>query len=167
MSILQIIKKRNGEVVPFEMNKIEHAVKKAFVSVTRDEKAMISRHIAELVQKELELEALTHDGYVPTVEHTQDIVEKHIMGAGFFDVAKAYINYRYERSKEREEEKQEMLEKVEEGGLFITKKNGSRQRFNIEKVKATVKHVIYGFEKEINVDQIVNQVKLEMYEGWL
>lgn len=165
MSILQTIKKRNGEVAPFETIKIEAAIKKAFLSVTREEKANIAKHISELVEKELELEALTRDGYVPTVEHTQDIVEKHIMGAGFFDVAKAYIIYRYERAKVREEEKQEMLEKVEEGGLFITKKDGSRERFNLEKVRTTLKRVIYGFEKDINVDQIVNQVKLEMYEG--
>jgi anaerobic ribonucleoside-triphosphate reductase len=116
MAILQIIKKRNGEMVPFDVNKIETAVKKAFISVTREEKASVAKHIAELVAKELELEAITREGYVPTVEHTQDLVEKHIMAAGFFDVAKAYIIYRYERTKEREEEKQEALEKVEEGG---------------------------------------------------
>lgn len=165
MAILQIIKKRNGEVVPFEGDKIETAVKKAFVSVTRDEKAAVSKHISELVVKELELEAITKEGYVPTVEHTQDLVEKHIMGAGFFEVAKAYIIYRYERTKERQEEKLETLEKVEEGGLFITKKNGTRQRFNLEKVRASVLHVIHGYEKDVNVDQIVNQIKLEMYEG--
>ena len=124
MAILQIIKKRNGEMVPFELDKIENAVKKAFVSVTRDEKAAVSKHIAELVSKELELEAITREGYVPSVEHTQDLVEKHIMGAGFFDVAKAYIIYRYERTKERAVEKQETLEKVEEGGLYITKRSG-------------------------------------------
>jgi transcriptional regulator NrdR family protein len=134
MAILQIIKKRNGEMVPFDVEKIERAIKKAFISVTRDEKAEVAKHIAELVAKELELEALTKDGYVPSVEHTQDLVEKHIMGAGFFDVAKAYIIYRYERSKEREEEKQETLEKVEEGGLYITKKNGKREKFSIERM---------------------------------
>lgn len=165
MAILQIIKKRNGEIVPFEPTKIETAVKKAFVSVTRDEKANIAKHISELVAKELELEALTHEGYIPSVEHTQDLVEKHIMGAGFFDVAKAYIIYRYERTKERQEEKQETLEKVEEGGLFITKKNGKKERFTIEKVRASVLHVVSGYEKEVNIDQIVNQVKQEVYEG--
>jgi ribonucleoside-diphosphate reductase alpha chain len=165
MEILQTIKKRNGEVVPFELSKIEKAIKKAFVSVTRDEKAGIARHISELVAKELELEALVNEGYVPSVEHTQDLVEKHIMGAGFFDVAKAYIIYRYERAKEREEEKQETLEKVEEGGLFITKKSGKKERFSLDKVRKTVMHVIGGYEKEINVDQIVNQIKLEVYEG--
>ncbi len=165
MAILQMIKKRNGEVVLFEVSKIESAVKKAFVSITREEKAAVAKHIAELVAKELELEALTRDGYLPSVEHTQDLVEKHIMGAGFFDVAKAYIIYRYERSKERQEEKLETLEKVEEGGLYITKKSGKKERFDIEKVRKAVTHVITGYEKDINVDQIVNQIKLEIYEG--
>ncbi len=165
MAILQVIKKRNGEFVPFEVSKIESAAKKAFISVTRDEKALVSRHIAEIVAKELELEAMTREGYVPSVEHVQDLVEKHIMGAGFFDVAKAYIIYRYERAKERQEEKIETLEKVEEGGLLITKKSGKKERFNIEKVRKSVIYVISGYEKEINVEQIVNQIKLEVYEG--
>ena len=165
MAILQIIKKRNGDMVSFDAEKIERAVKKAFVQVTRDEKATVAKHIAELVAKELELEAITRDGYVPSVEHTQDLVEKHIMGAGFFDVAKAYIIYRYERTKERQEEKLEALEKVEEGGLFITKKSGKREKFSVDKVRAAVTHVIHGYEKDINVDQIVNQIKLEVYEG--
>lgn len=165
MAILQIIKKRNGEMVLFDSNKIETAVRKAFVSVTRDEKAGVAKHITELVQKELELEAITREGYVPSVEHTQDLVEKHIMGAGFFDVAKAYIIYRYERTKERAEIKLETLEKVEEGGLYITKKDGRREKFDIAKVRKNLEHLIVGFEKDINVEQILNQMKLEVYEG--
>ena len=165
MAILQMIKKRNGDVVPFEAGKIESAVRKAFIATTREDKAQIARHISELVEKELELEAMTRDGYVPSVEHTQDLVEKHIMAAGFFDVAKCYIIYRYERTKEREEEKQETLEKVEEGGLYITKRDGKRQRFDVAKVEKTLKHIVHGFEKEVSVDQVVAQVKLEVYEG--
>lgn len=163
--MLQVIKKRNGDVVPFELDKIELAIKKAFVSILRDEKPLVAKHISELVAKELELEALTRDGYVPSVEHTQDLVEKHIMGAGFFDVAKAYIIYRYERSKEREEKKLETLEKVEEGGLYITKRDGTRQKFDIAKVRASVQYVAHGYEDVINIDQIINQVKLEVFEG--
>lgn len=163
--MLQVIKKRNGDVVPFELDKIELAIKKAFVSILRDEKPLVAKHISELVAKELELEALTRDGYVPTVEHTQDLVEKHIMGAGFFDVAKAYIIYRYERSKEREEKKLETLEKVEEGGLYITKRDGTHQKFDIAKVRASVQYVAHGYEDVINIDQIINQVKLEVFEG--
>lgn len=165
MSILQVIKKRNGEYVQFDQDKIERAIKKAFLSVTRDEKAAVAKHISELVAKELELEAMTREGYTPTVEHTQDLVEKHIMGAGFFDVAKHYIIYRFEHAKIRQEKKQETLEKVEEGGLMIRKRDGSMQRFDIAKVRASLMHVVTGYEKEINVEQIVNQIKLEVYEG--
>ena len=165
MSILQTIKKRNGEIVSFDGEKIEKAIKKAFLSVTREEKAPIAKHIAELVGKELELEAITREGYVPTVEHTQDLVEKNIMSAGFFEVAKHYIIYRFEHAKIREEKKQEILEKVEEGGLYITKKNGTKEKFDIEKVRQSILHVVYGYEKEINIEQILNQMKLEVYEA--
>lgn len=165
MAILQTIKKRNGEFVPFDQAKIEKAIKKAFLAVTRDEKPTVAHHIMELVTKELELEAITRDGYVPTVEHTQDLVEKHIMSAGFFDVAKHYIIYRFEHQKIREEKKLETLEKVEEGGLMIVKRDGSQQRFDIAKVRKSLMPVVAGYEKEINVEQILNQVKLEVYEG--
>ncbi|MDB5260170.1 MAG: nrdA [Candidatus Nomurabacteria bacterium] len=165
MAILQNIKKRNGEFVPFEPDKIEKAIKKAFIAVTKEDKAAVAKHITELVTKELELEAITRDGYIPTVEHTQDIIERHIMSAGFFEVAKRYIIYRFEHTKMREEKKQEILEKVEEGGIFITKRNGFKERFDIEKVRRTVLYSVYGYEKEINVDQILNQIKLEVFEG--
>ena len=165
MPILQIIKKRNGEIVPFEIGKVETAVKKAFVSALRDEKPAIAKHISELVSKELELEAITKEGYVPTVEHTQDLVEKSIMAAGFFDVAKHYIIYRFEHQKLREEKKQETLEKVEEGVLYITKRDGSKVKFDIQKVRAALSYVTHGYEKEINVEQILKQIKLEIYEG--
>ena len=119
MSILQTVKKRNGEVVSFEQGKIESALKKAFVSVTREEKSDLCKRITELVVKEVELEVVTREDYIPSVEHIQDIVEKHIMSAGFFDVAKHYIIYRFEHQKMRDEKKQEIVEKIEEGGLMI------------------------------------------------
>ncbi|MEN9338252.1 MAG: Ribonucleoside-diphosphate reductase 1 subunit alpha [Candidatus Parcubacteria bacterium] len=165
MAILQTIKKRNGEFVSFDQGKIERAINKAFLAVTREEKPSVAKHISDLVAKELELEAITREGYVPTVEHTQDLVEKHIMNAGFFEVAKHYIIYRFEHAKIRQEKKLEVLEKVEEGGLMITKRDGSSERFSLEKVRTSILHVVKGYEKEINVDQIVNQVKLEVYEG--
>jgi ribonucleoside-diphosphate reductase alpha chain len=165
MAILQIIKKRNGEFVPFDEAKIEKAIRQAFISVTREEKPAVAKHIMELVTKELELDAITREGYVPTVEHTQDLVEKHIMAAGFFDVAKQYIIYRFEHQKLRDEKKQEILEKVEEGGLMIRKHNGTMERFDLGKVRKSLMHVVTGYEKEINIDQILNQVKLEVYEG--
>lgn len=165
MSIITVIRKRNGSSVPFEPQKIEEALKKAFIAVTRDDKAAIATHIATLVEKELELEAMTRESYLPTVEHTQDLVEKHLMASGFFDVAKSYIIYRYERSKDREEKKREDLEKLEENALMIVKRNGKRQAFKLDKVKKSLSYVIAGYEKDVNVDQILNQLKIEVFDG--
>lgn len=167
------IKKRNSEIVPFEITKIESAIKKAFDHITGDPHENIAKHISELVQKELELETMTRgEEYVPTVEHIQDLVEKHIMGAGFFDVAKEYIIYRYEHQKQREEIKKENAELAEEGGISVTKKGGKKERFDIKKIERLLDKVCSGYEKEIgqetlkkNKEEILNQIKLEVFDG--
>jgi ribonucleoside-diphosphate reductase alpha chain len=164
-SLITVIKKRNGQTVPFELPKIEEAIRKAFLAVTREDKPQVGKHISLLVEKELELELLVREGYLPTVEHTQDLVEKHLMSAGFFDVAKAYIIYRYERSKNREEKKKENLEKLEENALMIVKRSGKKESFNIKKVEKSLSYVMSGYEKDINVNQILEQLKIEVFEG--
>ena len=163
--IITSLKKRNNEIVPFEILKIENAVKKAFIKITRDEHANVAKHISELVLKELELEAMTREEYVPSVEHVQDLVEKHIMSAGFFDVAKEYIIYRYEHQKIREEKKMEDLEKLEESALKILKRNGSIQGFSENKLRRSINYAIFDYEKEIDVEKIISQVKLEIHDG--
>lgn len=165
MSPVLNIKKRNKEVVPFNVEKIENAICKAFVKITREEKRPIAKHISELVHKELEFEHLTKENHVPTVEHIQDLVEKHIMEAGFFDVAKEYIIYRYEHQKIREQKKLEDLEKLEESALKVTKRDGTQQGFSEKRVRNYLSHAVRGYEKEINVDKIVEQLKLEVYDG--
>ena len=45
--------------------------------------ADIAKQISELVEKELALEAMGRDEYVPSVEHIQDLVEKYIMAVGY------------------------------------------------------------------------------------
>ena len=165
MSSITNIKKRNGDLVPFEIIKIENAVKKAFIQVTREEHADIAKQISELVEKELALEAMGRDEYVPSVEHIQDLVEKYIMAVGYFDVAKEYIIYRYEHEKIRAEKKEEDLEKLEENKLKVTKRDGRVEGFSENKIRKNISHYIAGYEKEIDVEKIVNQIKLEVYDG--
>ena len=43
-----------------------------------------------------------HQGYIPTIEEVQDIVETQLMESKFPDVAKAYILYRNKRSQKRQ-----------------------------------------------------------------
>lgn len=165
MANLTQIKKRNGDIVDFSMDKIVNAINKAFINVTRSDNPGVANAIAEIVSRELELEAMGKDAYIPTVEHTQDLVEKHLMVAGFLDVAKHYIIYRYEHQKIREDIKAENLEKLEENKLKVVKKDGSKESFSELKLKKSLEYVVRGYENVVDVDGLVNQMKLEAFDG--
>jgi ribonucleoside-diphosphate reductase alpha chain len=165
MQKLQQIKKRNGDVVSFDENKIALAVEKAFLSQNIPGAKEVSVLIASQVKGELEERFGSGDRGLPSVEQTQDLVEKYLMEGDHFEAAKAYILYRYQRAQVRAEEKQENLEKLEEGGLSITKRDGDKELFSEVKLKKSLTYAITGFEDIVNVDAIVSQVKLEVYEG--
>ena len=87
--------KRNGSEADFDVQKIIVAIGKANQAVgeeARMTKLQIER-IAESVV--LSCEQL---GRSPSVEEVQDMVEHQIMAHGAFEVAKAYITYRYTRT---------------------------------------------------------------------
>ena len=86
--------KRNGSEVIFDRDKITVAVTKANEAV--DEKHRISQEDIENIALEVERLCLTMVRSAG-VEEIQDLVEKEIMKLGAFDLAKAYITYRYKR----------------------------------------------------------------------
>ena len=94
------IKKRDGRIVPFDLDKIQHAVTKAFEGSGSAKGEETARAISEQVEKELENNESI--GSVPTVEEVQDTVERVLIEKGFVRTAKAYILYRAERSRVRE-----------------------------------------------------------------
>lgn len=91
------ITKRTGEKETFDEKKILKALEKAFSAsgeIINDEdlSTLLGMITAETMQK---------DGI--SVEEIQDIVENKLMEKGFFKTAKAYILFRQERAKLREE----------------------------------------------------------------
>ncbi|HHT17046.1 MAG TPA: anaerobic ribonucleoside triphosphate reductase [Papillibacter sp.] len=92
------IKKRDGRTVPFDVDKIAKAIRKAFDATYRPDKGETAAALAREVQSILELEGVE----TPDVEHIQDIVEKVLMDNGFVTTAKAYILYRDQRSRRRQ-----------------------------------------------------------------
>ncbi|MBR4539644.1 MAG: anaerobic ribonucleoside triphosphate reductase [Clostridia bacterium] len=94
------IRKRDGRVVPFDIEKIQHAVTKAFEGSGSAKGEETARLISEQVERELENNE--NIGSTPTVEEVQDMVERVLIEKGFVRTAKAYILYRAERSRVRE-----------------------------------------------------------------
>lgn len=87
--------KRNGSEVVFDINKIIKAITKANNAI-EPESQMTPRQIDRIAESVvLSCEGLGHS---PSVEEVQDMVEKQIMAHGAFEVAKAYITYRYTRT---------------------------------------------------------------------
>lgn len=98
---VQLIKKRDGSVVPFEVEKIARAVGKSMKASGEgtDKDALL---VASVVAKELEKDCQNDaDKCEPSVEQIQDIVEKSLILQKFPAAAKAYILYRQQRSELR------------------------------------------------------------------
>ena len=87
--------KRNGAEATFDISKIIMAITKANAAVEEGDR-MTPRQIQRIAESvELACQEL---GRSAAVEEIQDMVEKQIMAHGAFEVAKAYITYRYTRS---------------------------------------------------------------------
>jgi uridine kinase len=92
--------KRSGAVVPFNPDRIANAIYRAAVSVGGRDQARAEWLAGEVVKL---LEETTRDGKHPHIEEIQDAVEKVLIENGHAQVAKAYILYREERSRQRRE----------------------------------------------------------------
>ena len=113
------IKKRDGRIVAFDQNKIIDAVLAAFKEVDGEltdyayvKAGNIADYILEVAKEHKRVqydawanshedEPLNSADLYLNVEEIQDLVEKGLMATKRKDVAKAYILYREERTKER------------------------------------------------------------------
>lgn len=88
------VQKRNGQIVAFDICKIENAISKAFESQSTTYDANVVEHIKQVIQ------TAYPEGPVE-VEAIQDCVENALMQFGYYNVAKAFILYREQRKQSR------------------------------------------------------------------
>ena len=136
-----VVLKRDGRQVEFDRSKIFNAVYKAFEQLNKpsDEATQIAGKIAN------EIEAGCKNGC--SVEDIQDIVEKKLMASSHKDVAKAYINYRYQKGQDRAlrenlEERYERLQKLITGRDEESNKENSNKD---TRIIPTMRDYIAGF----------------------
>lgn len=162
MGALTKIKKRDGSIVDFSTDKIGLAIGKAFVEVRGRSDTDMVRQLSENVIANIEKFFGT---VVPAVENVQDFVERELMERGFYDVAKSYILYRYEHAKERAEKKRQVLEKIEKNALMVTKRDGKKEAFSIEKLRRSLGFAVKGLESVVDMEAVLNQCRTDLYEG--
>ncbi|MHC4491955.1 MAG: ATP cone domain-containing protein [Planctomycetota bacterium] len=93
------VRKRDGRLVDFDETKIADAVFKAACAVGREAR-FLADELAGVVALFLEKQ---YAGAVPGIEEIQDMVEKVLIETGHARMAKAYILYRDQRARAREQ----------------------------------------------------------------
>ncbi len=97
------IRKRNGQIAPFKIEKITQAIYGASVAVGETNWQLADNLAKEVVNR---LKKEIKKGVIPTVEEVQDTVEHVLIDATYARIAKAYILYRQHRAEIRHEKKQ-------------------------------------------------------------
>ena len=143
------VRKRDGRIVDFDSNKIVNAVLAAFKQIDGDisDYAKIkATNIADYIEGYYEED---DDNYIPGIEDIQDLVEKGLMSSKRKDVAKAYILYRQERTKARNQ-KSELNKKITEK-LLAT---------NVQNQNANVDEYYFGGRKGEAVNEYLKDYAL-------
>lgn len=156
------IKKRNGQVVDFEPQRIVIAIQKASDSVeTEIPHDEIPKLVDNIIQS-LENEVL--DG-MPEVEMIQDLVEKELMRADYYKTARSYILYRERHKDLREEEANRSSEKLEHSELKVSMPDGSIDYFSYTKLVKDLVEAAEGIEDSIDIDELAQIAKSNLYDG--
>ncbi|MBI4357352.1 MAG: ribonucleoside-diphosphate reductase subunit alpha [Gammaproteobacteria bacterium] len=156
--------KRNNAMVHFEKNKIAIAVTKAFLAV-EGEGAKTSNRIHEKVEKLTAqivqtLQKKLPNGGMLHIEDIQDQVELALMCAGEHKVARAYVLYREERTKNRHEARKRQQKLV----IHVTNQNGERTPLDIEKLQALVDEACMDLE-DVKPEALIEDALHNLYDG--
>src|ERR687892_1233331 len=105
-NLISQIRKRDTRIVSFVHTKISDAIYKALVATRKPDYELAEKLANKVLQK------MVDHGYgasekdaIPSVEDVQDMVESMLIEEGLSETAKAYILYRHERRKVRDEKK--------------------------------------------------------------
>ena len=93
--------KRDGTLAPFDSSKIYNAILKAGTSTgefTEQEAWLLTAQVLKVIEHKFA-------EHLPSIEQIQDVVEQVLISANYFSTAKAYILYRDQRQRSRNDHK--------------------------------------------------------------
>jgi len=150
--------RRNGQVVPWNTNKIEIAVRKAFLALHLDSDPAVgvTRAVTERV-RDAKL-SIVH------IEDLQDIVQEELMKAGHFKAAEAYILYRSRRADQRELEKPAESVETQEVLVAVQRQDGTSYLWNGADLKARIQYACIGLDLNMTPDEINQELRRSVFD---
>jgi ribonucleoside-diphosphate reductase alpha chain len=156
--------KRNGNTVAYDENKIRVAISKAFIAV-EGLSASSSDRIHEQIDAMTQQITQTFIRRIPGggivhIEDIQDQVELSLMRSKHYKVARAYVLYREERRKARDQSKQKPASSSQ--APLITMPNGSLQPLDLKRIETIVEESCRGLS-EVQVEPIIKDALRNLY----
>lgn len=158
MSLNQV-QRRDGEVVAFDRKRIERAIEQACDATGELEKDFIVPMTDAIIRDVIASCGEEAGVHIPSVEKIQDIVEKHLMQEGRYEVAKAYILYRNKQSEKREERKEQLIEQFEKQSMLVVKSDGKKELFDLKKIRAVFERAVAGYEQVCRFEDLIEAFK--------
>ncbi len=157
--------RRNGSVVPFEPVKISIAMAKAFIAVNGGQGAASARVREQVEQLTAAvvgalLRRQPHGGTLH-IEDIQDQVELSLMRSGEHDVARTYVLYREERTRERDKIKKEHAP----AHVLHVLDQGVSRPLDVVSLAALIKASCTGLGDAVNAEQILKLTLKDLYDG--
>ncbi len=148
--------RRNGEVVAWDANKIEIAVRSTFLSLGMDSTPAqgISTALTERI-------ARSGQDFI-RIEDLQDRVQEELMRQGHYKVAESYILYRAHRAHLRQAEDDEMVrdyESTQESMIVLKRADGSSELWDGVDLRRRVEFALTGLDLCLSQDEIEHELR--------
>ena len=172
--------RRDGSISSFKSDKISDAIKKAFLAQTKirnnkdkdkEQEDSIHKTVEELTHKVVS--ALTRriaDGDMIHIEDIQDQVELSLMRSGEHKVARSYVLYREERSKERKHDNElnipnnQNAQSDKQSSINVKNKSGDLSPINFLRLEEVVNEACENIS-DVEPQLIINELKKNIYDG--
>jgi len=160
--------RRNNQVVPWNEQKVEIAIRKTFLSLERDSSPAvgITRAVADRVQ--VSKQAFVH------IEEIQDMVQEELMKAGHYKVAEAYILFRADRASARAAGKidppaaavapVEQAAPGQETMVVVKRADGQNHFWDGADLRKRIEFARIGLELCLGADQIEQELRRSIYD---
>lgn len=154
MSPFPIIRKRDGRLTRFDINKISDAIHKAFYAIGKENRKRCNE-LARIVVREL---ISSVEGGVPHVEEIQDAVERVLIKESHERAAKGFILYRAKRNSIREG-KSELMDSVES----ILSETGKETRFGFNSTSAKMIKIAEAASRAFYLTRVIPSTYAEAH----
>lgn len=155
--------RRNGQAVPWNADKVEIAVSKAFLSVQQDPKPAVAITQAITDSFAQSGQDLIH------IEDVQDKVQEELMRRGYFKVAEHFILYRHHRADIRRTEAEatalHAAESQQDSFIEVTNEDGSLEFWTGQDLRRRIDFAMLGLDLCLTRDQIEVELRRSMFSG--